>query len=207
NQIRGLLGEYGLVMQQGVHHLINQLPAILEGHTDKLSDDGKWLFDQAMEQLRELIKRIEVIEDKIKAVFVSSEDCQALNQIKGIGVLTATALISAAGNAKEFKNGRQFSAWLGLVPKQNSSGGKTRLLGITKQGNSYLRRLLIHGARATLYWSPRSDTPLSRWLHTLQKRVGTNRAVVALANKNARLAWAMLAKGEPFNPSLAYQAG
>lgn len=205
NQIRGLLGEYGIVIPQGLRYVNKQLPEILEDKPEKLSEDGVWMFGQLQNQLKQLQEHIEAIEGKIKSVFDASEVCQKLDQIKGIGVLSATAIISAVGNAREFKNGRQFAAWLGLVPKQNSSGGKTRLLGITKQGNSYLRRLLVHGARSALYWAMKGSSPLSRWLTDLKNRVGTNRAVVALANKNARIAWALLAKGTPFNAEMAYQ--
>lgn len=206
NQIRGLLGEYGYVIPQGRHHICKRLPEILEDPSCRLTEMGRWMFSGMMEQLEQIQERIETIENKIKVAFVANEACQGLNAIKGIGVLTATAIVSAVGNAKEFKNGRQFAAWLGLVPKQNSSGGKTRLLGITKHGNEYIRRLLVHGARSALHWSKDGKTPLSRWLIELEHRAGTNRAVVALANKNARIAWALLAKGEPFNPELAYQS-
>lgn len=204
NQLRGLLGEYGYVIPRGLANIHKQLPGILEDRENKLTETGRWMFTQLKEQLDQIQVQIEAIEGKIKAAFRVDENCQALDKIKGIGVLTATAIISAAGNASEFKNGRQFSAWLGLVPKQNSSGGKTRLLGITKHGNEYIRRLLVHGARSAIYWAKKVDSPLSRWLINLENRVGANRAAVALANKNARIAWALLAKGIPFNPEMAY---
>ena len=205
NQIRGLLGEYGYVIPKGISYVSIHLPKILADPACRLTETGHWIFTDLLQRFTKVQEHMETIGEKIKEVFANNESCQALNAVKGIGVLTATAVISAIGNGKEFKNGRQFAAWIGLVPKQNSSGGKTRLLGITKKGNRYLRLLFVHGARSTLYWAKDGTTPLARWLIALQRRVGNNRAVVALANKNARIAWALLAKGVPFDPTIAYQ--
>ncbi len=115
--------------------------------------------------------------------------------IPGIGPITATALIAAVGNVGVFKNGRQFAAWLGLVPKQHSTGGQTRLLGISKRGDSYVRKRLIHGARATLRWVELRTDSRSQWLRGLLKRRGWNRTAVAVANKTARIVWALLSRG------------
>lgn len=207
NQIRGLLGEYGYVIPKGIRYVDKRLSDILADPACRLTETGHWMFSDLLQRLREGQEHIQSIEAKIREAFVANDSCQVLDAVKGIGVLIATAVVSAIGNAKEFKNGRQFAAWLGLVPKQNSSGGKTRLQGITKQGNNYLRRLFVHGARSTLYWAKEGKTPLSQWLIELERRVGTNRAVVALANKNARIAWALLAKGEKFDPEKAYGFG
>lgn len=125
-----------------------------------------------------------------------------LEQVRGVGPLIATAIIASIGDAKAFKNGRQFAAWLGLVPRQHSSGGKPRLLGITKRGDKYLRMLLVHGARAVVTQTARRDDPFSRWINALRKRRGMNVTVVAVANKTARVIWAMLAKDEDYRPAV-----
>ncbi|MEO5351229.1 MAG: IS110 family transposase [Magnetococcus sp. YQC-3] len=205
NQIRGLLGEYGYVIPKGIGYVSKRLPDILADPACRLTETGHWMFTDLLQRFTKIQEHMETIGAKIKEAFAANESCQALSAVKGIGVLTATAVMSALGNVKEFKNGRQFAAWIGLVPKQNSSGGKTRLLGITKRGNRYLRWLFVHGARSALHWEKDGKTPLARWLTALEQRVGNNRAVVALANKNARIAWALIAKGVPFDPAIAYQ--
>jgi transposase len=124
--------------------------------------------------------------------------CQRLVTIPGIGPLTATALIAAVSDASHFKNGRQFAAWAGLVPRQHSTGGKPRLLGISKRGDVYLRKLLVHGARATLRWVRLKTDRRSQWLRGLIERRGRNKAAVALANKNARIAWALLRSAQTY---------
>ena len=116
--------------------------------------------------------------------------------------MIATAILASVGDAKAFKNGRQSAAWLGLVPRQHSSGGKPRLLGITKRGDKYLRMLLVHGSRAVVTQAARRDDPFSRWINALRKRPGMNVTVVAVANKTARVMWAMLAKGEDYRPAV-----
>lgn len=124
--------------------------------------------------------------------------CQRLAQVEGVGVVTATALVAAVGDAKVFKSGRQMAAWLGLVPRQHSSGSKDRLLGISKRGNGYLRRLLVHGARSVAYRAHNKDDARSRWVTQVKARRGANRACVALANKNARILWALMAHSEEY---------
>jgi transposase len=126
---------------------------------------------------------------------------QRLDEIIGIGPITATATYAAAGCAREFRNGRHFSAWLGLVPRQHSSGGKDQLLGISKRGNAYLRTLFIHGARAVLRYAASKDDRFSRWANALHVRRGHHRACVAVANKMARMAWVILARGERYQPA------
>ena len=128
----------------------------------------------------------------IKRVFADNESCQKLAKIEGVGPVVATALVAAVGNVKEFTNGRHLAAWLGLVPRQCSSGGKECLLGISKRGDRYLRTLLIHGARATVHRARRKSDARSRWIISLEQRRGKNIATVAIANKNARIAWALL---------------
>jgi transposase len=136
----------------------------------------------------------------LEAICQAHPVCQRLRTIPGIGPLTATALVAAVSDAAHFKNGRQLAAWLGLVPRQHSTGGKPRLLGISKRGDIYLRKLLVHGARATIRWVGLKHDRRSQWLRALIHRRGTNRAVVALANKNARIAWVLLATDQYYRP-------
>jgi transposase len=147
-----------------------------------------------------LDQRIAATDQHIEQLCETDDACQRLVQLAGIGPLTATALVAAVGDATGFKNGRQFAAWLGLVPRQHSTGGKTTLLGMTKRGNRYLRTLLIHGARAVLRVVDRKKDVWSRWLQGVKARRGMNCASVAQANKTARVAWALLAKGARYRP-------
>jgi transposase len=198
NQIRGLLAEYGIVIPQGVAKVRQALPALLADAENGLSWSAReWLWALAAE-LRALDQSIVETEHKIQRGFEHSDACQRLAQMEGIGPLTATALVAAVGDATTFKNGRQLAAWLGLVPRQHSSGGKPTLLGISKGGQSYLRKLLIHGARAVIRTVERKTDARSRWLQGVKARRGTNRACVAHANKTARIAWVLLAKGERY---------
>ena len=140
-------------------------------------------------------------DEKLQALATTHPESQRLLTIPGIGPITATALSAAVGDVGVFTNGRQFSAWLGLVPKQYSTGGQTRLLGISKRGDSYIRKLLIHGARATLRWARTKTDSRSRWIRGLLERRGWNRTAVAVANKNARIVWALLSRGEVYEES------
>jgi transposase len=144
------------------------------------------------EELVALDERIARADRMVQRVFAENAHCQKLARIEGIGPVIATALVAAVGNAQEFAHGRHLAAWLGLVPRQCSSGGKERLLGISKRGDRYLRTLLIHGARATVYRARRKTDTRSRWIMSLEQRRGKNIATVAIANKNARIAWALL---------------
>lgn len=202
NQIRGLLGEYGIVVAQRVHELRKALPRILEDADNELTPMGRSLFADLAEQLSELDKKIKAYENRINQVFTSSEPCRRVAQVPGIGPLIATALVASVGDASVFRNGRELAAWLGLVPKQRSTGGKNVLLGISKRGDRYLRTLLIHGARATLRYVARKDDRRGAWVRNLQSRRGNNIAAVALANKNARAAWALLVRGGDYRSSI-----
>jgi transposase len=143
-------------------------------------------------------KRLAYYDGKLAAIGQAHPECQRLQTIPGIGPLSATALIAAIGDVAQFKNGRQLAAWMGLVPREHSTGGKPRLLGISKRGDVYLRKLLVHGARATLRWIDTKHDERSQWLKALMARRGKNRAAVALANKNARIAWAILAHNQEY---------
>ena len=200
NQIRGLLGEYGLVVGQRIDVLRNALPLLLEDAGNGLTLDFRELLQGLQQDLIKLDERVAEMDKKIKVLASSNVDAKRLQQIPGIGPITATALICAIGDGKQFKRGRDMAAWLGLTPRQHSSGGKDRLLGISKRGDAYLRTLLIHGARAVLRVAANKDDPRSRWLQNLCDRRNKNIAAVALANKNARIVWALLTKKTDFLP-------
>jgi transposase len=202
NQIRGLLSEYGLVIPQGIGHIARRVPELIEDAANELPGMFRVLIDRLMEQLKALDRQVAELEAQIKAWHRDNEASRKLEKIPGIGPLTASALVASMGDAKSFDNGRQLAAWLGLVPRQRSSGGKPTLLGIGKRGDSYLRTLLIHGARAVIRASERKPTH-SGWLHELLKRRNPNVAAVALANKNARIAWALLAHARQFRADYA----
>ena len=198
NQIRGLLTEYGIVIPQRASQVRHKLPLVLEDAENGLTATAREWLHALAEELQALDQRIAATDQQIERVFEADEACQRPAQLPGIGPLTATALVAAVGDATAFKNGRQFAAWLGLVPRQHSTGGKTTLLGMTKRGNCYLRTLLIHGARAVLRVVDRKTDARSRWLQGVKARRGMNCASVAQANKTARVAWALLAKGDRY---------
>lgn len=202
NQIRGLLGEYGIVIPQGIKKLHKQLPLILEDAQNGLSDLARELFADLYEQIKEVDKHVKQYDVKLEQLSDQSEVCQRLKQIPGVGALSATAMVASVGNAKVFKNGREMAAWLGLVPRQHSSGGKSLLLGISKRGDRYLRTLLIHGARAIMSRVNKTKDPQNSWLKQLMERRGNNKASVALANKNARVIWALMAKGSNYQSTI-----
>lgn len=199
NQVRGLLGEYGIVVRQGANRLRTHLPALLS--EEALSPLMRRNLAGLYETLCFFDQQIARQEAELKNIARENEACKRLMKIPGIGLLTATILLSVGGIASNFKNGREFAAYLGLVPRQHSTGGKPRLLGISKRGDSYTRTLLIHGARAVLRSLNAGRTSgyrQSQWLIDLVKRRGKNRACVALANKTARVAWNVLAKGTEY---------
>jgi transposase len=203
NEIRGLLYEYGVVLPMGVHNVYKALPDLYDRQADNgLSELFKTLLEQHYQKLVELDVHLEWYTKKIHALS-QHEACQRLQSIPGVGPIIASALYQHIGNGSEFKNGRAVSASVGLVPKQHSSGGKQNLLGISKRGDGYLRTLLIHGARAVMRVSKTKDTPLARWVRRIEQTRGRNKAAVALANKLARIAWALLAQGGRYTPEWA----
>lgn len=206
NQIRGLLSEHGIVIARDITQLRRSLADIVGSSDDGLSDLVRSLMRDLQAEMAELDVRIKSFDQRIREIFRNSEQCQRLGKIEGIGPLTATALIAAVGNRTCFKNGRQFAAWLGLVPKQRSSGGRARLFGISKRGDRYLRTLLIHGARSALGRVGGKQDPRSLWLGHLRQRRHPNIAAVALANKNARIVWAMLSGDTFYKPALSVTA-
>lgn len=199
NQIRGLLMEYGLVIAKQIGQLRQGLPLILADAQNDLSDQARALFAELYEELQDLDQRIAQQDKQVLATHKASDVCQRLGEVEGIGPLTATAFVSAVGDPHMFSRGRDCSAWLGLVPRQFSSGGKTVLGGISKRGDRYLRTNLIHGARSVISKAENKTDARSQWLKQLKARVGMNKACVALANKNARILWALMASGERYH--------
>ena len=198
NQIRGLLSEFGIIIPQGIAHIAERVPALIEGASNELTGAFRLLVQRLMDQLKGLDKQVGEMELQIKIWHAQSETSRKLEQIPGIGPITASALVASIGDAKNFSSGRQVAAWLGLVPRQHSSGGKPTLLGISKRGDSYLRTLLIHGARSVIYAAQRKANQIDNWLSRLLERRNLNVAAVALANKNARIVWALLARDREF---------
>lgn len=198
NQIRGLLAEYGIIVPLHLSHLRKHLYALTTGPHPQLTAFAKELFAGLYEELCQLDDRIRAMEGRIQEAFRADEACQRIARIEGIGPVIATAIVAAIADGKAFCNGRQLSAWLGLVPRQHSSGDKQRLLGISKRGDPYLRMLLIHGARAVVYRSVNKTDSRNRWIADKRKKLGTTKACVAVANKNARIIWALLANEEQY---------
>src|ERR1017187_5830872 len=202
NQIRGLLLERGITLRKGRCHLDAALPGILEDAATTLSGAVRFLLLELKRELEQLAIHLEEVEALIQKAADESEACQRLDAIPGIGPLTATALIAAIGNGAAFRKGREFAAWVGLVPREHSTGGKQKLLGISKRGNSYLRKLFVQGARAVLKYRDKQCSGLKHWLAELSSRSNYNVVGVALANKLARMAWAVLASGDAYRPPL-----
>ncbi len=195
--------EYGLIIPQGIHNIKKYLPDILADETTELSIVANKFLRDLYEQIAVRTKKIEEYDRLIETIFKQNNDCQKIAKIEGVGVLTATALMACIGNVNLFKNGRHLAAFLGLVPRQHSSGNKQRLLGISKRGNVYVRSLLISGARSVVRAAIKKSDNKSRWINELQKRRGYNIATVAVANKTARTIWAILKNN--INYQLNYQ--
>ena len=204
NQIRGLLAEFGIVINKGFAPLDERLPDILEDGENDLPGLFRQLLTRLLAHLKELDRQVGEIEQQIKLWHKDNDASRRLSERRGIGPLTASALVATLGNGRQYKNGRQFAAAIGIVPRQHSSGGKPTLLGISKHGDKYLRTLLIHGARAVIRAVQMQATPSTnaedQWLRALLTRRHKNVVAVALAAKTARIVWALLAKGDKFDP-------
>jgi transposase len=200
NQMRGLLTEYGIVVSQGPAALKRALPQILEDAQNALSGVMREVLAEQYERLTMLERKIGEYQRKLALAAADHAGCSALLEVPGIGVLGATALVAQVNDARGLKNGRQLAAREGLVPKHSGTGGKERLGHISKRGDGYVRTLLIHGARCVLNHAPRKTDRLSRWATELMRRRGRNIAAVALANKMARIAWVILARGQRYQP-------
>lgn len=203
NEIRGLLSEFGIVIALGVAQIRQALPILLEENDPRLSAKFRLLLAELAEELRQIDDHIGQHEQRIKTAAKEDERIKRLMEIEGIGPISASALVAAVGDATQFANGRDMAAWLGLVPSQHSSGGKERLGHISKRGDTYLRTLLIHGARAVLNTCENKEDRRSQWANQLAKRRTRNIATVAIANKNARIAWAVLSRKEAYRGAVA----
>lgn len=198
NQMRSLLLEYGVSIAKGKSKLRLALTELLSSSdNNKYGDLSSCMRSELLnlfEELKILDEKIESFDKKIEGICKDNEDCVRLLKIPGVGPITASSIVAAIGDARNFENGRQMAAWLGLVPRQHSTGGKVRLLGLSKRGNAHLRSLLIHGGRALLINTGKKKDARSRWAEKLKEKVGMNKAAVALANKNARTIWAILTR-------------
>lgn len=199
NQTRAILFERNITVPQGACRLANQLPEILEDEANGLSPRMRILLQALHDERVGIEKRIAAYNAEFEQASRSEAPCAKLRTIPGIGALTATAMVAAVGDASAMAKGRDLSAWIGLVPKQNSTGGKSRLGRITKRGNSYLRKMLIHGARSICKHHRDRDTPLANWIRGLSSRMAMNKVYVAIANKLARIAWTVLRTGREFD--------
>jgi len=199
NRIRGLLAEFGLVFAQGPRELQAVLSELLEDATNELGALARLTLQRAQAQWHELDEHLAWCDERIDAHAKDNADVKTAATLLGIGPVTASAAVATVGDFKQFKNGAQFGAWVGLTPRQRSSGGKNNLGGITKRGDTYLRTLLIQGAKSAVMTAHRRQDKISTWVVALRERSGWQKAVVALANKNARILWAVLTRGQAFD--------
>jgi len=198
NQIRAFLLERGIVFAKSPIRLREALPEVLENADENLTPRMRNLVAMLWSEWKELELQIVQMNDEMERIASSDAACLRLRQIPGIGPLVATAIVASIGNGAAFHKGREFAAWMGLVPKQYSTGGKARLYGISKRGNCYLRKILIHGARAVVLRSKRDRIAMGAWMTSLETRAPRNVLIVATANKLARIAWAVLSTGQDY---------
>ena len=199
SQIRRLLLDRGIAFPKSITRARRMFPQILADEENELTGLAREAIGELQDLFRDLDRRNASFDKKIECVFRASEDCQRIARIKGVGPKTATAVIAAIGDGSEFKNGRHLAVWVGLVPRQHSSGQRTVLLGISKRGSQHLRSLLVHGARSVVRTASGKTDPFNTWGNQLHGRRGFNRATVAVANKNARIIWAVLRSGEAYH--------
>jgi transposase len=206
NQLRAFLLERGIVVRTGRAYLRKRMPALLAEAEQHLAPRMYRLLCVVAEEWRQMDNQIEQLDREIEAIATSDSACQRLLTVPGVGPLIATAMVAAIGNGSAFSKGREFAAWLGLIPKQCSTGGKAKLLGISKHGNEYLRRLFIHGARSVQHRVARDQHAFGVWLTQLETRASSNVAGVAMANKLARIAWVVLNRQEPYRRGIVAMA-
>ena len=206
NQIRGLVAEYGLVAPQQLSALRRAIPEWLEDAENGLTYLFRELLQGLWEDLCLLDRRMDDLDQQIKRIAQQNPVARRLQQMRGVGPLIATALVATVGDGQQYRKGRDMAASLGLTPRQHSSGGKDRLLGISKRGDAYLRCLLVHGARSAIRTAKGKEDRLSRWIINLQTRRHANVVAVALANKMARMAWVLITRGEDYDPQLSAMA-
>ena len=198
NEIRGFLLERGITFPVQPIHLRKSLPTVVEDAEQNLTPRLRWLLDRLWQEWKQTEIDIETITDEMERISNEDERCRRLRQIPGFGPLVSTATVAAIGNGAAFRRGRDFAAWVGVVPRRYSTGGKPKLFGMRKRGNIYLRRMLIHGARAVLFRIQYDTGGLGPWVHRLSQRAPRNKVVVAIANKLARIAWAVLSSGKDY---------
>jgi transposase len=203
NQLRAFLLERGITVRTGREALRREIPALLVIAEESMSGRVYHLLQQLVEEWNEIDERVEQVSNEIEAIAKTDDACQRLLTIPGVGAISATAIVAAIGNGAAFSKGREFATWLGLVPQQYSTGGKAKLLGISKRGNEYLRRLFVHGARAVVSRVKRDQLPFGDWITALAARAHPSVVIVAVANKLARIAWAVLSRCTRFanNPA------
>jgi transposase len=206
NQLRAFLLERGMTFARTPAKLRIEMPGILENAENGLTPLMRNLIDVLWKEWKTVEQQTEELSDELQRIAASDDGCTRIQQIPGIGPVVATAIVAAIGNGAAFRKGREFSAWLGIVPKQFSTGGKARLLGISKRGNTYLRKILIHAARAAVLRIKRDRVPIGAWMDALERRAHRNILIVAMANKLARIAWAVLSSGEDYRPLAAARA-
>jgi transposase len=201
NQLRAFLLERGMVFAQKPARLKAAMADILESAEADLTSQMQNLIDMLWTEWKLVEQQIEALNDELERISASDAGCTRIRQIPGIGPVVATAIVAAIGNGAAFRKGREFSAWLGIVPRQYSTGGKAKLLGISKRGNGYLRKILIHGARAAVLRIKRDRAPIGAWFDALDARAPKNVVVVAMANRLAPIAWAVLSSGNDYRPT------
>lgn len=199
NQIRGFLAEYGFILKPNSKGIYKELPLIIEDATNELSMGMRNTMNRMLNELKRIEDEIGQYDGELMMYSAQDEECMRIRSIPGIGPITSTALVASIPDPKNFKNGRHFAAWLGLVPRQHSTGGQNRLGHITKRGDKYLRYLLVHGARSVALHAKRRRDRRSEWINKKINHVGFNKTVVAIANRNARVVWALLSKNEIYN--------
>lgn len=200
NQLRGLLAEYGVIIPQGLAALRRELPRALEDADNELTERSRQLLNRQYQHFMKLEEELAWYDEQVQQMAKQDETCQRLQAIPGIGEVVASLLKSWMGDGHQFRRGRDAAAALGLIPRQNSTGGKDVLLGISKRGDPYMRAQLVHGARAVVARADRKTDRLSLWIQRLKAERGFNKATVALANKLVRIAWVVIARGEHYRP-------
>ena len=203
NQLRGLLSEYGVAIKAGPRNLLKQVPLILEDATNNLTAIARNFIHQLSVEIGEFNNKISDVEATAATLLNNNPNYELLKTVRGVGPVTAAAIIASVNTGKQFKNGRSMAAWIGLTPSQYASGDTNIIGGITKRGNAQLRKLFIHGARAVINWCDNKTDKLSLWIQRLLLRMHPCKAVVAVANKIARIAWAVLVKQQPYSADLA----
>ena len=198
NEIRGFLLERGITFAAQPIYLRKNLPTVIEDAEQNLSPRLRWLLQRMWQEWKQVEIDIKAMTDEIERISNENALCRRLRQIPGFGPLVSTATVAAIGNGAAFRRGRDFAAWVGVVPRQYSTGGKQKLFGISKRGNVYRRRMLIHGARAVLLRVKYDTEGFGQWVHRLAQRAPRNKVVVAIANKLARIAWAVLSSGKDY---------